>query len=57
MILKKIFSYRSRTYRTSVDGKLYESKKYLIVDINNGSRAGAAFILHRRRRLMMACSM
>jgi diacylglycerol kinase (ATP) len=43
MVLKKIFSYRSRTYRISVDGKLCESKKYLIVDINNGSRAGGGF--------------
>jgi YegS/Rv2252/BmrU family lipid kinase len=43
MILKKIFSYRSRSYRIRADGVSVESKKYLIVDINNGSRAGGGF--------------
>lgn len=43
MILKKIFSYRSRTYRIIADGKTIAEKKYFIIDISNGSRAGGGF--------------
>ena len=43
MILWKIFSYRSASYHIAVDGKPIASKKYLIVDISNGSRAGGGF--------------
>lgn len=43
MILWKIFSYRSTSYNIAVDGKPLASKKYLIVDISNGSRAGGGF--------------
>jgi YegS/Rv2252/BmrU family lipid kinase len=43
MILKKIFSYRSTSYRITADNKFIASKKYLIIDISNGSRAGGGF--------------
>ena len=43
MILKKIFSYRSRTYRIIADDKTIAEKKYFIIDISNGSRAGGGF--------------
>lgn len=43
MILKKIFSYRSITYRIMADDKPFAAKKYLMVDISNGSRAGGGF--------------
>lgn len=43
MILKKIFTYRSRTYRIIADDKTLAEKKYFIIDISNGSRAGGGF--------------
>ncbi len=43
MILKKIFSYRSTSYQLTVDDKPIISKKYLIIDVSNGSRAGGGF--------------
>jgi diacylglycerol kinase (ATP) len=43
MILKKIFSYRSRIYRVVADDKTIAEKKYFIIDISNGSRAGGGF--------------
>lgn len=43
MILRKIFSYRSALYRITIDDKPVPAKKYLIVDISNGSRAGGGF--------------
>ncbi len=43
MILKKIFSYRSRTYRIIADDKIIAEKRYFIIDISNGSRAGGGF--------------
>ena len=43
MILKKIFSYRSRSYALIVDGKSLDAKKYLIIDVSNGCRAGGGF--------------
>lgn len=43
MILKKIFSYRSRSYAINADGKSLDAKKYLIIDVSNGSRAGGGF--------------
>lgn len=43
MILKKIFSYRSKSYRIILDKKLFPEKKYLIIDVSNGSRAGGGF--------------
>lgn len=43
MILRKIFSYRSTSYRIKVDEKLFPEKKYLMIDISNGSRAGGGF--------------
>lgn len=43
MILKKIFSYRSRTYRIIADDKPIAEKRYFIIDISNGSRAGGGF--------------
>ncbi len=42
-VLKKIFSYRSKTYQITTAGKSFARKKYLIIDINNGSRAGGGF--------------
>jgi len=42
-VLKKIFSYQSKTYQITTDGKSFARKKYLIIDINNGSRAGGGF--------------
>lgn len=42
-VLKKIFSYRSKTYQITADGKYFARKKYLIIDVNNGSRAGGGF--------------
>ncbi len=43
MILKKIFSYRSKMYRVIADNKTLTAKKYFIIDISNGSRAGGGF--------------
>lgn len=43
MILRKIFSYHSSSYRVTVDNKPFAAKKYLIIDISNGSRAGGGF--------------
>ncbi|MEQ1678839.1 MAG: diacylglycerol kinase family protein, partial [Chitinophagaceae bacterium] len=43
MILRKIFSYRSKIYRVITDTKPVASKKYMIIDISNGSRAGGGF--------------
>ena len=43
MILRKIFSYRSKIYRVIADDKPFVSKKYLMVDVSNGSRAGGGF--------------
>ena len=43
MILRKIFSYRSTSYRIIGDDKIIASKKYLMIDISNGSRAGGGF--------------
>jgi len=43
MILRKIFSYRSATYRITLDDKAIGEKKYLIIDVSNGSRAGGGF--------------
>lgn len=45
MILKKIFSYRSTSYRITIDDKPIASKKYLIVDVSNGCRAGGGFYI------------
>jgi len=43
MILRKIFSYRSKSYRVTVDGSFIPEKKYLMIDVSNGSRAGGGF--------------
>ena len=43
MILRKIFSYRSRSYHITADGQTLDSKKYLIIDASNGCRAGGGF--------------
>ena len=43
MILRKIFSYRSGLYRIISDDKIIAEKKYLIIDVSNGSRAGGGF--------------
>lgn len=43
MILRKIFSYHSALYCITIDDKPFPEKKYLIVDISNGSRAGGGF--------------
>jgi YegS/Rv2252/BmrU family lipid kinase len=43
MILRKIFSYRSESYFISTEGRSIAAKKYLIIDISNGSRAGGGF--------------
>jgi diacylglycerol kinase (ATP) len=43
MILRKIFSYRSTSYRIVADDKIISAKKYLIIDISNGCRAGGGF--------------
>lgn len=43
MILQKIFSYRSTSYRISTAEQSIALKKYLIIDVSNGSRAGGGF--------------
>ncbi len=43
MILKKIFSYRSKYYQIIIDNKIIAPKKYMIIDVSNGSRAGGGF--------------
>ncbi len=43
MILRKIFSYRSTAYRVIADDKPIAAKKYLMIDVSNGSRAGGGF--------------
>lgn len=43
MILKKIFSYRSAFYKIMINEKIIAAKKYLIVDLSNGRRAGGGF--------------
>jgi|CXWL01.1.fsa_nt_gi YegS/Rv2252/BmrU family lipid kinase len=43
MVLRKIFSYRSTSYSITVDDKPIAAKKYLIIDVSNGSRAGGGF--------------
>lgn len=43
MILRKIFSYRSKFYQVTGDDKLFASKKYMMIDVCNGSRAGGGF--------------
>jgi YegS/Rv2252/BmrU family lipid kinase len=43
MILKKIFSYRSGFYQVTVDGNALAVRKYLMIDVSNGSRAGGGF--------------
>ena len=43
MILRKIFSYRSASYHIRLDGKPLAAKKYLMVDVSNGCRAGGGF--------------
>jgi len=43
MILRKIFSYHSTTYRVIADDKTMATKKYMIIDVSNGSRAGGGF--------------
>ncbi|MGB3006824.1 MAG: diacylglycerol kinase family protein [Chitinophagaceae bacterium] len=45
VILKKIFTYRSAFYKVLIDGKINAAKKYLIVDISNGKRAGGGFLI------------
>jgi YegS/Rv2252/BmrU family lipid kinase len=41
-VIRKIFSYRSRTYKVEANDQVY-SGKYLLVDISNGRRAGGGF--------------
>jgi diacylglycerol kinase (ATP) len=43
MIIRKIFSYRSASYCITIDDKAVYEKKYLIIDVSNGSRAGGGF--------------
>lgn len=43
MILKKILSYQSRYYRITADGNSIPLKRYLMIDVSNGSRAGGGF--------------
>lgn len=43
MILKKIFSYRATSYRVTVNDITIAEKKYLIIDVSNGCRAGGGF--------------
>lgn len=43
MVLKKIFSYRSASYRVIINDKEIFEKKYLMIDVSNGSRAGGGF--------------
>jgi diacylglycerol kinase (ATP) len=43
MILRKIFSYRSASYRITIDDKPIPESKFLMIDISNGSRAGGGF--------------
>jgi len=50
VILRKIFSYRSTAYRIMVDDKKILAKKYLMIDISNGSRAGGGFYIAPQAR-------
>jgi diacylglycerol kinase (ATP) len=43
MILRKIFSYRSKNYKIVIDNGTVISNKFMIIDISNGSRAGGGF--------------
>ena len=43
MVLKKIFSYRSAIYQVIINDKKIFEKKYLMIDVSNGSRAGGGF--------------
>lgn len=43
-IIKKIFSYRSRTYSIQLEDQIITGKK-LLVDISNGKRAGGGFYI------------
>jgi YegS/Rv2252/BmrU family lipid kinase len=43
MVLRKIFSYRSAIYRVIISEKKIFEKKYLMIDVSNGSRAGGGF--------------
>jgi YegS/Rv2252/BmrU family lipid kinase len=43
VILKKIFSYRSKSYRVTPEGSSIPVKRYLMIDVCNGSRAGGGF--------------
>ena len=43
MILRKIFIYRATAYCITVDDKPIPAKKYFIIDVSNGSRAGGGF--------------
>lgn len=42
-ILKKIFFYHSLSYRVIADGTPIAKKKYLMIDVSNGRRAGGGF--------------
>lgn len=42
-ILRKIFFYRSQSYRIIADGITIAEKRYLMIDVCNGSRAGGGF--------------
>ena len=42
-ILKKIFFYRSQSYRIITDEISINEKRYLMIDVSNGSRAGGGF--------------
>jgi len=50
MILRKIFSYRSKVYRVIADDKPFAPGKYLMVDVSNGSRAGGGFHIAPKAR-------
>jgi YegS/Rv2252/BmrU family lipid kinase len=43
MILRKIFTYRSKRYSIKADDTQFHSKRYMMIDICNGPRAGGGF--------------
>ena len=43
MVLQKIFSYRSATYTIEMNDTKIADKKFLMIDVSNGSRAGGGF--------------
>lgn len=42
-VIRTIFTYRSRNYTLYADGQLLSQQRFLVLDVNNGRRAGGGF--------------